>query len=408
MATDKAAFFADREKLMPQVAENLVPAEDLGEIDNIDEMLDEHREERRQGEFLLVAPDQRQTVAATNTDHDAMEGWVIGLHFTLAGDFDSQVVGHFRSRMFAVFDHLRHGCLGTFRDIEHAVADDVDILLAFSAQIGISDQTAAATLLQGCGIFVDLGTLGTSSPDDGAGFIANDLIIFFVDDVTIINFIDASFEDDLDAHLLEAALGFGRQFRGQGRYHAIEHVDLDDADFVPLNFKLLCQGITPFRQFASHFDTGETGASHIEGQQALLLDRIGLIHGFFEHLGGVSAQAHRIVIGPELVAVLFGARDAVIGRLRTSSHDQVIIWVDTQFAGQGLLLIVDRADLVGDNFDLAAGENLAQADADAVLVDPIRRHFMQFRHHGVVAVLVDQGDLDTVILFEPFGQFFSR
>jgi len=200
--------------------------------------------------------------------------------------------------MLAVFDHLRDGSLRAFRNIEHAVADDKDILLAFSPQIGIGDQAAAATLLEGGGIFIDLGAFGAGGPDDGPGFIANDLVILLVDDIAIADFIDASLEDDLDAHLFETALGFGRQFGGQGRHDAVEHVDLDDADLVALDFELFGQGVAPFGQLTGHFHAGKAGTGDEEGQQTLLFDRIGLIHGLFKDLGGMGPEAHGIVIGP--------------------------------------------------------------------------------------------------------------
>jgi hypothetical protein len=75
---------------------------------------------------------------------------LVFLRFAFARDSDRDVVRDRFRALLGVFDHLRHGRLLIFGDVEDVVAGDIDIRAALGPKIFVRLQAAAPGLLQAC------------------------------------------------------------------------------------------------------------------------------------------------------------------------------------------------------------------------------------------------------------------
>src|SRR5690606_9824729 len=124
------------EEFVQQIAIYLIKACNLNEIHHIDEMLDEHREESRHREHLFLRSDICDTVSAADTDHHAVEGWLIRFFLAITNIRDD-VVGDEWCGMLSILNHLWHRILLAFRDVEDIIADDVYVRMLHRLQLVI-------------------------------------------------------------------------------------------------------------------------------------------------------------------------------------------------------------------------------------------------------------------------------
>src|SRR5690554_5809071 len=106
MSADKTAFIADGKKFVLKIAKHFIPTKDLDEINDIDEVLSKHREERREVHHEFGPTNPRDPVPATDANHHPVEGRLILFKPAFAGDRYIDVVRNEGRTLLTIFHHL--------------------------------------------------------------------------------------------------------------------------------------------------------------------------------------------------------------------------------------------------------------------------------------------------------------
>ncbi len=148
MSAHEASAMPDSEEFLLHVAENLVPSQQLHKINNVDEMLDKHGQERRQAEHPVGRTHIRDAISSAYAHHYPMETGIIFLHITLAGDSTNYIMCHCFGTLLTVFHHLWHRMLFAFRYIIHVVACNEHTVIIDRTQIPVQLYAASFSRIQ--------------------------------------------------------------------------------------------------------------------------------------------------------------------------------------------------------------------------------------------------------------------
>jgi len=366
-------------------------------------MLEGHGEEAGEGH----AGSMTDCISSADGDHVAVEVrlerlGVLGFQAEFAFDGIDDAVGGCFGGLLGSFHYLGNRPV-VFQE-PHAVSDKIDVLVVGALHVLI-DEFPADLAVGKRKLLAKFRASDTAGPDQGLGF---DHFAVFGGESVGIDLGDQGVELDLNAFLLQILDSLCSGLLREHVQDASQCLDTDEPAFLlEVDTVFLAKNRQPFNQFTHQLDAGETTAGNDEGKHLLALPGIGFATGLLDDLLNVATDAKCIIKAPQVKGMLLDTGDVEVCRCGSCSNDQLVVCIAGPLALEALVLEIDVYNGILYDIDHFAGENSVEGNLDRILFDTVAGNFMQLSHENVVAVLINQGYFDLVLmLLECFVQSF--
>ena len=287
------------------------------------------------------------------------------------------------------------------------VAGGEEVGMAGDGEIGGDEEAAAAIAFAG-EAGGEIGGLHAGGPDDGGGF---DPTAGVEVDAAAFDLIDAGFEADFDAEVLEAVPGIVGEVGLEGLEDAIAGLDEEDAEVGRVDAaEVGLEGAADeIGEGSGEFHAGGAAADDDDGHEAAAFVGIGGAFGAFEAGEDAAADGLGVLEGFEPDGVGGPFVFAEEGGVGAGGEDEGVEGVGV-FGGAGRVgVAVDGGDVVEEDGDICGGgEDAAEGAGDVGGGEGGGGDLVEEGLEEVVVAPVDEGDGETGVIGEFLGAGEAR